>query len=681
MPQSMPAPPGSASSSVTSNAVPGPSSLEFSTSMEKPIISPALTRSSSASLSTLMSGHWTSTVALLELFEVAVSPSALTVAVLVMVRSQSVSVVSAASVIVRVSSAPRGPKLQFSVLPPATSSPAASGVGSRPIQQSPMSAPPTVQVNPAGSESLSVTSLAVPSVPASTVIEKLAVSVLLITGSVEVFSTDTSGQSTCTLTVSLLFSRSSSDSLSAATLAVFVRSSAHAVDGTLTVIVTLAVAPAARSPSSHSMTLPADTVHEPSVDPSSPRSYSTVPMIDRSSSRSSLMTAFSATPSPSLLTKMTYSRVSGARTVRLDADLSSDRSGHSTVMLAESLLLVSSTSSSAVISAVFAIPSAQSSGELSVVIVIVRVSPFAMSPKSQVSVSPGMISRSAQSPASSPVMVQVRPLSAGFSSVSTTFVELPLPPAVTTTSKAASPPASIVALTASFTTDASGQSTVMVAVLVLFEATVSPATLIVAVLEMVAPHVSSVVVALSVIVLSSSAASAPKSQLRVAPPATVSPALRAGPPAEQSPMSAPPTVQVKPAGRTSLSVTADAVPSVPPLAVMLNDAVSPPMIVGAVAVLTTDASGQLTVTLTVLLALLPCSVAPSFVAETLEVLLTDGQAATGMSTVIEAVATSGSAPVVSPSDAARVPTLQEMTFPAPTVQLPVPPAVDRKSDV
>ena len=51
-------------------------------------------------------------------------------------------------------------------------------------------------------------------------------------------------------------------------------------------------------------------------------------------------------------------------------------------------------------------------------------------------------------------------------------------------------------------------------------------------------------------------------------------------------------------------MTAEAVPNVPPSTVMLNDAVSPPMIVASVAVFTTDASGQLTVTLTVAVAVM-----------------------------------------------------------------------------
>src|SRR5918996_3161265 len=93
-------------------------------------------------------------------------------------------------------------------------------------------------------------------------------------------------------------------------------------------------------------------------------------------------------------------------------------------------------------------PSSQSDGSLAIVIVTVRDSPFGTVPKSQLSVSPSATVTSAQAAASVPDTTQSCPVS--LRSVRTTSSESPVPPALTTTSKLASSPATIGSTTAVF---------------------------------------------------------------------------------------------------------------------------------------------------------------------------------------------------------------------------------------
>ena len=90
-----------------------------------------------------------------------------------------------------------------------------------------------------------------------------------------------------------------------------------------------------------------------------------------------------------------------------DRSLATPGFGQRTVIDALSSLFDPSWSLLEVMLAVLAMPFAQSSAWLDIVIVIVRSSPFGMSPKSQLRVSPAATLVSAQSPASVPLMTQL----------------------------------------------------------------------------------------------------------------------------------------------------------------------------------------------------------------------------------------------------------------------------------
>ncbi len=114
------------------------------TLISKPIGWPALTTASSATFAASRSGQFTLTDAVEALSPRSVSPSVLTMAVLLMSAWQSSAAEAAEREIVRVALAASGPKLQERSVPPASTSPAARA---EPFaEQSAISAPPTVQL-------------------------------------------------------------------------------------------------------------------------------------------------------------------------------------------------------------------------------------------------------------------------------------------------------------------------------------------------------------------------------------------------------------------------------------------------------------------------------------------------------------------------------------------------------
>ncbi len=126
-------------------------------------------------------------------------------------------------------------------------------------------------------------------------------SVELMTGLVALFTTDTSGHSTVTLTSSLQLSRLASSASLAALTEDWLRTVPQAVVGTSTTIVTTAVsAPpgppsaAARSPSWQLTAFPPETVQSPLAAPAA----HVAEVMTRSLSRLSLTMTSVATPSP-----------------------------------------------------------------------------------------------------------------------------------------------------------------------------------------------------------------------------------------------------------------------------------------------------------------------------------------------------------------------------------------------
>ena len=113
-----------------------------------------------------------------------------------------------------------------------------------------------------------------------------------------------------------------------------------------------------------------------------------------------------ASPSPMLLTVISKKTLSVAFTVP-DPVLSTSMSGHSTVMWALDSLSEASTSASALMVAVLAMPASQSLESLVMLIVTVRDWPFGRFPKSQTRSSPGATLRPSQSLALAPLTAHV----------------------------------------------------------------------------------------------------------------------------------------------------------------------------------------------------------------------------------------------------------------------------------
>jgi len=145
----------------------------------------------------------------------------------------------------------------------------------------------------------------------------------------------------------------------------------------------------------------------------------------------------------------------------LAAVLLTDTSGQLTVTEAVELLFVELVSTVALTCAVLLIPEAQSAAVVDAVRVMVLVVPAAIVPKLQVRVvPPGTGEAGKQAAALGPPTVQLRVAGPGSTSVSVTLVELPVPPAVTTTVKLTGSPAVMGELAAVLLTDTSGQLTV-----------------------------------------------------------------------------------------------------------------------------------------------------------------------------------------------------------------------------
>jgi hypothetical protein len=187
-----------------------------------------------------------------------------------------------------------------------------------------------------------------------------------------------------------------------------------------------------------------------------------------------------------------------------------------------------------------------------------------------------------QNDASAPPAVHANP--AGSTSVSTTFADAPVPPAVTVTVYLAGSPGAIVASVVFFEIDTSGlhSTATFTGPDVLFTLLASSLDVTAAVFAIVT-HCDAVVVAARWIVLLVPWAIVPKLHVRVAPPATG----EAGVHAAVSPVSA----HVKPDGRVSVSFTLADEPVPPAVTAMLYLAVPPAVILGVVVVFTTATSG------------------------------------------------------------------------------------------
>jgi len=264
------------------------------------------------------------------------------------------------------------------------------------------------------------------------------------------------------------------------------------------------------------------------------------------------------------------------------------RFGHCTVTEAVELLLAELVSTVALTCAVLLIPEAQSAAVVDAVRVMVLVVPAAIVPKLQVRVvPPGTGEAGEQAAALGPPTVQLRVAGPGSTSVSVTLVELPVPPAVTTTVKLTGSPAVMGELAAVLLTDTSGQFTVTEAVELLLPKVASTFAVTCAVLVIPEAQSAAVLDAVRVMVLVVPTAIVPKLQVSVVPPAT-------GEVGKQADAFAPPTVQLRVAGpgSTSVSVTLLELPG--PLAVTTTVKLtgSPAVIGELAAVLLTDTSGS-----------------------------------------------------------------------------------------